>query len=40
MAAQIVGNHVLLVGATGAGKSAVIWAIIAGLVAADRGRGW
>ena len=26
-----VGNHVLIVGATGAGKSAVLWAIISGL---------
>ena len=28
---QLVGTHVLLVGATGAGKSAVLWAIIFGL---------
>lgn len=28
---RIVGNQVLIVGATGAGKSAVLWAIIFGL---------
>jgi S-DNA-T family DNA segregation ATPase FtsK/SpoIIIE len=28
---KLVGNHVLIVGATGAGKSAVLWAIIFGL---------
>src|SRR3712207_7055570 len=28
---KIVGSHVLLVGRTGAGKSAVLWAIILGL---------
>ena len=27
---QLVGNHVLIVGATGADKASVIWSIIAG----------
>ena len=29
---QLVGNHLLIVGATGAGKASVIWSILAGLV--------
>lgn len=35
---QLVGNHVLLVGATGAGKSSVIWAIIDQLIPAINDR--
>jgi hypothetical protein len=33
---RLLGNHVLIVGATGAGKSGVLWAIIAGLASLIR----